>query len=198
MDDPFLAPTDLITDRFHVRPYRAGDGPLLNEAVRHSYEHLRTFMSWAMPDTTPAESERLVRTFCGRYWLDQDFGMGIFHPAGHRQLGGTGYHLRQGALSNGSAEIGMWIRADAAGQGLGTAVLQALLEWGFTAWSWERLIWRCDTRNTASAHTAARAGMQLEGCERRGLLDGSGTRHDCQVYAALKGEWAAPGAPRPA
>jgi len=191
MDDPFLAPTDLRMDRFHVRPYRAGDGPLLNESVISSYEHLRTFMPWARPDTTPAESERLARTFCGRYWLDQDFGLGIFAPAGERQLGGTGFHLRQGAVAGGVAEIGMWIRPDAAGQGLGTAVLQGLLDWGFSAWPWERLIWRCDTRNTASARTAERAGMRLEGCERRGLLDGSGTRHDAQVYAALKGEWTA-------
>ncbi len=192
MDDPFLSPTDLTTDRFHLRAYRAGDGPLLGTAVNQSYEHLRTFMPWAVPHTSPAESERLVRNFGGRYLLDQGFVLGIFSPAGDRLLGGTGFHLRHGSVAHGNAEIGMWIRADAAGQGLGTAVLIALLGWGFTAWPWERLEWRCDTRNTASARTAARAGMLLEGCARRSLPDSNGVRRDAQIYAALKGEWAAP------
>ena len=37
-----------------------------------------------------------------------------------RVLGGSGFHLREGPLADGAAEMGMWVRASEAGRGLGT------------------------------------------------------------------------------
>jgi len=85
----------------------------------------------------------------------------------------------------------MWIRADAAGKGLGTAVLRALLTWGFTEWPWERLAWRCDGRNLASRRTAEKAGLTHEGVLRQHLLLADGSRRDTYLYAMLKADWLA-------
>ncbi|HUM37468.1 MAG TPA: GNAT family protein, partial [Anaerolineae bacterium] len=106
-------------------------------------------------------------------------------------LGGSGFHLREGGLPQRAAEIGMWIRADAAGKGLGTAVLRALLTWGFTEWPWERLAWRCDGRNLASRRTAEKAGLTHEGVLRQHLLLADGSRRDTYLYAMLKADWLA-------
>jgi RimJ/RimL family protein N-acetyltransferase len=149
-------------------------------------------MNWAKPHQSEETSEQLVRQFRARYLTNEDFVLGIFSPAEDRLLGGSGFHLREwNGLPNRSAEIGMWIRADAAGQGLGTAVLRALLAWGFDAWPWERLAWRCDGRNAASQRVAEKAGMTLEGTLRahRRLEDGS--RQDVCCYAILKETWEA-------
>lgn len=185
----FLAPERYVTPGFVVRSYEAGDGALLAHAVTASYEHLKTFMPWAKPYQSVEESEMIVRRFRGRYLTNEDFVLGIFNVDEQRLLGGSGFHLREGGLTHLSAEIGMWIRADAAGKGLGTAVLRALLTWGFTEWPWERLAWRCDGRNVASRRTAEKAGMGQEGVLREHVLMPDGSRRDTHLYAVLRREW---------
>ena len=187
--EPFFAPDHYATAEFTVRSYVPGDGPLLAEAVNASYEHLKRFMEWAKPHTEVTEAEQTVRRFRGEYLLATNFVLGVFSPDDKRLLGGSGFHLREGELDNRAAEIGMWIRAEAAGKGLGTAVLKELLTWGFTVWPWERLAWRCDGRNLASRRTAEKAGMVHEGVLRRHLLMPDGSRRDTVLFAMLKDEW---------
>ena len=185
----FIAPERFVTPTFVLRSYQPGDGELLSDALNNSYEHLTTFMPWAKPYQSVEESEALVRHFRGRYLLNEDFVLGIFSADERRLLGGSGFHLREGGFPHRSAELGMWIRADAAGKGLGTAVLLALLEWGFTAWPWERLAWRCDGINLASRRTAEKAGLIHEGVLRQHLLQPDGAWRDTYLYAMLKAEW---------
>lgn len=189
MSDPFLAPERFETERFVIRCYRPGDGPLLSEASNSSYEHLRPFMDWARPDQSVAESEALVRTFRARYLLNEDFVLGIFSPDGSRLLGGSGYHLREGALSTGRCEIGMWVRGSAAGQGLGTEILRALVDWGFSEWPWHRIAWRCRADNHASARIALKAGFTPEGRQRGHERLADGSYRDMLAFSVLKHEW---------
>jgi RimJ/RimL family protein N-acetyltransferase len=146
-------------------------------------------MPWAKPDYSVEDAEHFCRTSRARYLLAENFTLGIFPPDGRRLLGGCGYHLREGDLSTRNAEIGMWIRGDAAGQGLGTRVLVTLLRWGFDDWPWMRLSWRCDTRNLASARVAAKAGMQQEGLLRSDFPLEDGTRRDTLIFSAIRHEW---------
>src|SRR5690606_26587299 len=97
--------------------------------------------------------------------------IGVWEPGEGRLLGGCGYHLREGALWLGNAEIGMWIRGDAAHRGLGTRVLRELLRWGFTEWPWRRLSWRCSSANVASQRVAEKAGLRREGVLRAVGID---------------------------
>ncbi|MBN1873242.1 MAG: GNAT family N-acetyltransferase [Anaerolineae bacterium] len=185
----FFAPERWATSRFIVRCYRPGDGPLLADAVNTSYEHLKSFMVWAQPHTSLEDAEQLVRRWRARYLMNSEFVLGIFSSDERRLLGSSGFHLREEGLENRAAEIGMWIRADAAGQGLGTAVLQAMLHWGFTVWPWERLVWRCNCRNDASRRTAEKGGMMLEGTFRAYERRSDGKRDDFFYFSALREEW---------
>lgn len=187
--EPFFAPDQYVTTEFTVRSYLPGDGPLLAEAVNASYDHLKRFMEWAKPHTEDIEAEQTVRRFRGEYLLSTNFVLGIFAPDGKRLLGGSGFHLREGELSNRAAEIGMWIRADAAHKGLGPRVLRAILTWGFSEWPWERLTWRCNEQNVASRRVAEKAGMQLEARFRAAIRQPDGTRETTLAFAALKEEW---------
>jgi RimJ/RimL family protein N-acetyltransferase len=108
---------------------------------------------------------------------------------GYELVGGSGFHLRHGTIELGNAEIGMWISAARAGGGMGTRALAALLAWGFTAWPWQRLVWRCDTRNLASARVAEKNGLTREGTFRSDALAVDGRRRDTHVYAILHDEW---------
>ena len=184
-----VAPERHEREGFVLRSYEPGDGALLAAAQNESYDHLRPWLAWAKPHTSVEEAEVSVRQFRGKYLLAQDFVIGIFSSDERRLLGGTGFHLREGPLSACSAEIGMFVRASAAGRGLGTAVLRAMLEWGFRDWPWLRLAWYCDENNLGSARVAERAGMMREG-----VLHGQPTavgdgRRNTLCYGLTKNAW---------
>lgn len=186
MSDYLVAPERCEGEGFVLRSYRPGDGPLLQEATNASFSHLVPWMPWASATQTVSEAERLAREFRGRWLLASDFTLAILDPAEEVLLGGCGFHLRDSSLALKAAEIGMWIRASAAGQGLGTRVLRALLTWGFGPdWGWERLTWRCDARNEASRRTAEKAGLCLEGTLLRNERGTDGALRDTLLFAAL-------------
>jgi RimJ/RimL family protein N-acetyltransferase len=189
LTEPFIAPLSVADGDLTIRSYRPGDGPALLEATVSSYEHLRPWMPWATREDTPEAAEARARRFAGSYLCNDDFVLGIWRGA--HLVGGTGYHLRWGPLTTGVAEIGMWIRASAAGQGLGARALALMLDWGFGTWGWERLVWRCDTRNRASIAVARKNGLTLEGTLRADEFGVDGQRRDTHVFAMLRGEWAA-------
>lgn len=180
-------PTLFEADGFLIRAYKPGDGAALSEAVNSSYEHLRPWMPWATSHQSVEHSESLCLRFATDYEAQTDFTLGIWNT--DMLLGGTGFHLRCGPIDWRIAEVGMWIRADAAGSGLGIRSLRAMLEWGFGEWGWERLVWRCDTRNTASVRVAEKAGMTLEATHRGDAVDHFGSRRDTHVFAMLKDEF---------
>ncbi len=189
----YLAPPERrVADGFVLRSYEPGDGAALADAVNSSYAHLRRFLPWAVRHTPVEDAEQRVRSFRAQWLLAQDFVIAAFSSDGATLLGGSGYHLREGGLATRNAEIGMWVRADAARCGLGTRMLLELLEWGFGAWPWERLTWRCDPQNTASVRVAEKAGLVLEGTLRSHVLDARGRRRDTLCYAALRGSWSHP------
>lgn len=185
MAESFLAPVLRDDDGFVLRPYQPGDGVALREATTESYEHLRPWMLWASPEQSVDEAEATCRRLASTYLLGTDFPLGVW--AESRLLGGTGFHLRCGPLAWKCAEIGMWIRQSEAGSGLGTRVLAAMLHWGFSEhWGWERLIWKCDTSNAASARVAEKNGMTLEATHRSDALAVTGDRRDTHLYVMLK------------
>jgi RimJ/RimL family protein N-acetyltransferase len=185
----FFAPLEHHAGDLTIRAYRLGDGAALREAVVASYEHLRPWMPWAVPDQSVEDSEALCRRFLARYLLNEEFTLGIW--LGDELVGGTGYHLRHGPIDHGNAEIGMWVAAAHAGKGLGSRALAALLQWAFTAWPWQRLVWQCDTRNRASARVAEKGGLTCEATFRSDTLAVDGSRRDTYLYAILRDEWRA-------
>ena len=190
--DYFVAPDRWETPDFTLRAYQPGDGPLLNEAVKSSYDHLKIFMEWPKPDEPVEESEKTCRRFSGEYLLSQNFVIGVFNPDGKQQLGGTGYHFAHYHMDSLTAEIGMWIRADQAGHGLGTAVLKEMVKWSFTGWPWLKVTWVCDTKNIASARTAQKAGLFQEGLLRGDTFAiGSQERRDTLMFGLTKPDWEA-------
>ncbi len=185
--EPFFAPSEYQSGSLTIRAYRPGDGAALQAASVSSYEHLRPWMPWASRDQTVEQSEAHCRRFLGAYLQNQDYALGIW--LGDELAGGTGFHLRGRAHTSGYAEIGMWISAAQAGRGLGTQALRAMLVWGFSdAWGWERLEWRCDTRNLASARVAEKNGLALEGTLRGDARDVAGELRDTHIFGMLRRE----------
>ena len=188
ISEHFLVPLRRKANGFVLRTFQPGDGAALAEALNRSYEHIRRFMSWAQPVEDPVECELRVRRFHARYLLHEDFIVGIFDPSETRVLGGTGFHLREGPLTDGRCEAGMWIRGDEAGRGLGRRVLAAMIEWAWEEWPFHRVSWHCSVENVASCKVAEACGLTLEGRLRKALTVRDSEDHDLFVYAIIRPE----------
>ncbi|MGE0192594.1 MAG: GNAT family N-acetyltransferase [Planctomycetota bacterium] len=185
--------TRYASDGLLLRAWEPGDGPALAAAKRASYEHLAPWMPWAEPDPDEAAEEKRVRLFAGKWLIGEDALVSIWTPDGATLLGGSGFHPREGDYSTRQAEIGMWIAGPAAGQGVGTRALRAMLRWGFGSWGFLRLSWICNSANVGSRRVAEKAGMLLEGTRRGTFDDVSKGRRDELLFAALAPEWRDPG-----
>jgi RimJ/RimL family protein N-acetyltransferase len=172
-----------------VRCWEPRDAPLLKDAVDSSLDHLRPWMPWAHDDPQPLEEKvELLRGFRGRFDLGQDFVYGIFSADESEAVGGSGFHTRRG---EGTFEIGYWIRASRAGEGLCTEATAALTRVGFEVCEIDRIEIRVDPANAASLAIPRKLGYAEEGTA-RGVFhgpDGKPRQNDAVVFALLRGEF---------
>ncbi len=180
----FVAPTRRDCGEFVIRSYSMDDVDALYASVSTTMDHLMEFIPWATENYLPSDTRTSLENLTHRYSTQIDFTLGIWQ--GDQIVGGTGFHLRGAEVNRGNAEIGMWIHKRVAGKGLGTRVLAEMLDWGFTEWPWQRIEWRCDPRNIASARVAEKCGMELEGTLRSNSPHSDGSRRDTMVFALLR------------
>ena len=186
----FTAPDVVRGEGLIIRPYTIGDADALCHASVGSYDHLRRFMPWANTDQTVEVTEAIIGQFRTNYTEGTDFVLGIWREADGEFMGGCGYHLREGPLEGACAEMGMWIAAAHARQGVGKRALALLIRWGFTEWPWLRLSWRCNSDNSGSVGCAEANGMILEGTLRGQYEPVRGGRRDTLCYGLLREDWA--------
>jgi RimJ/RimL family protein N-acetyltransferase len=160
-------PYRIVTERLVVRCWSPPDAPLLKEAVDSSIDHLRPWMPWAADEPQPLEQKvELLRQFRGKFDLGHDFTYGIFRRDESAVVGGTGLHTRVDPVS---FEIGYWIRADSAGQGLCTEATAALTRAVFELTDIERIEIRVDPANEASRAIPRKLGYTEEATLRERL-----------------------------
>lgn len=177
------------TERLVIRCWEPKDAPLLKHAVDCSIEHLSPWLPWARHEPQTLEEKiELLRGFRGRYDLNQDFVLGIFDKDESQVLGGTGFHPRHGQNEQ---ELGYWVRADRAGEGIITEAVAALLHVGFAIEGFARLEIRCEPKNLASAAIPRKLGFTHEGTLRKKNLAGMENLRDTMVWGLLREEYRA-------
>jgi RimJ/RimL family protein N-acetyltransferase len=160
-------PYRIATERLVLRCWEPRDAPLLKDAVDSSIDHLLPWMPWAADEPqTVEEKAALLRTFRGNFDLGVDFVYGIFSRDEAQALGGTGLHTRIGPEA---LEIGYWIRASRAGEGLTTEATAALTRVAFELTDRERVEIRCDPANDRSRAIPRKLGYIEEATLRHRL-----------------------------
>jgi RimJ/RimL family protein N-acetyltransferase len=174
-------PYRIRTERLTLRCWEPGDAPLLKDAVDTSLDHLRPWMPWAAEEPKPVEEKAdLLRTFRGRFDLDEDFVYGIFAPDEQEVIGGSGLHTRVGPRA---LEIGYWIRASRTGNGYAREATAALAKAAFRVCAVDRVEIRVDPANEASLRVPRALGFAEEATLRRRLPAGADDiARDCVVF----------------
>lgn len=187
-----VTPYRIETERLVLRCYDPEDAPLLKEAVDRSLDHLRPWMPWAHqePQTLEQKTE-LLRSFRGQFDLGQNFVYGLFSADESQLVGGSGFHLRVG---DDAFEIGYWIRASRAGEGLVTESTAALTRVGFEVCEVDRIEIHVEPENQPSIRIPQKLAYAEEARLRRRLYAAPGGEpRDTIVFTMFRSDY--PGTP---
>jgi RimJ/RimL family protein N-acetyltransferase len=162
--DPNLQdlPEEISGERLLLRPYRAGDGKALLEAIEESREKLQPWRPYEKSPVPPDEdeTEAYVRNELEKWRQRQYLSMSIWEKETEQYLGGVGlYGIRWEVPS---FQIGYWLRASAEGKGYMTEAASLLCDFAFQTLKAKRIEIRCDTRNVRSAGVPRRLGFRYE------------------------------------
>ncbi|GAA2284614.1 GNAT family protein [Actinomadura luteofluorescens] len=91
-------------------------------------------------------------------------------------------------VGQGTAEAGCWLEPSAAGKGLVTRAVRAIIDWAVEERGIHRVEWHVSTANQPSIAVARRLGMTKEGTLRQSYLY-RGERQDMEVWSVLAPEW---------
>ena len=152
---------ELRGTRVIVRPYRLDDADELFAAVEESRQHLWPWMPWVNQHQTVEDTRDFILRTQAKWLLrEDDLTVGFFEAGSGRYLGGSGLHIRGWDVP--AFEIGYWIRASAQGHGYVAETVKLLTDFAFTSLGAQRVMIRCDARNTRSAAVAERLGFVRE------------------------------------
>jgi RimJ/RimL family protein N-acetyltransferase len=176
------------TPRLVLRCWEPSDAPALAQAIMKSLEHLRPWLPWAHTEPESAEAKiQKIRQWRSKFDRGEDYLFGIFDRESSDCLGATGFHSRIGA---GAREIGYWIRADCAGQGLMTEAAGALTRVGFEHDGLHRIEIQCDPTNLASAAIARKLGFHEALVIPKRVHDPKIPPRDTAIWVMRKAEFA--------
>ncbi|QDE88875.1 GNAT family N-acetyltransferase [Myxococcus xanthus] len=186
---PFGPAYTLQTARTLLRCWSPADAARALRAIDASLDHLRPWLDWARHYPISVEQQAAVlRRFRGSFDLGQDFTYAVFDRGGTEVLGGCGLHPRVG---EGGREIGYWIAAQHAGQGLATEVAAALVRVAFELDGLRRVEIHCDPLNVPSAAVARKLGFTHEGTLRQRLQAADGSWRDIMLWTLLAEDYRA-------
>jgi len=171
------------TARLVIRCWEPKDAPLLNAALRASWDHLGPWMPWARGACPPIEQTLAgLRRWRGDFDHDRDYVYGIFSRDETLALGSAGLHTRRGSDVR---EIGYWIHADHIGKGYATEVTKALTKVAFEI-DYVRLVEiHCLTNNVRSAAVPRKLGYTHEATLRRRIPTGDDGFGDAMIWTML-------------
>lgn len=177
-------PEQFKTDRLILQAPEVGDGAMVNEAIRESFDSLSQWMNWAVNLPEIEETEESVRFNRAKFMLRERFMFYMMEPITNRFIGTCSFvKVDWTALK---FEIGYWIRTSAAGAGYMTEAVNGLTDYAAQHFGANRVEIHCDPRNTASRRVAERCGYHLEAVLVKSAVDPfKQIRDDC-IYAKVR------------
>ncbi len=172
---------ELTDGRVTVRTPTSDDVPMIVQAVRTSVDTLLPWMPWASERYSESDAmdwieRRLDETAFPLVILDEQ----------RRIVGATGYN-KVDSLSH-LANLGYWLRSDAAGHGYATAGAALTIAYAIEHAGLHRIEILMAVENEASRRVAERLGATYEGVMRQRLWCADERHHDAHSFAFIAGD----------
>ncbi len=182
-------PDEIVGDRVVIRPYRAGDGLAVFDAVNESRDHIMPWLPWGELHKTVEDSEEFARRAHARWSTREDLGVLVQEKGSGRYLGGAGLHRINWGVP--SFEIGYWLRKSAEGHGYMTETVMLMTKLCFEQLKAQRVYIRCATDNFRSAAIPVRLGFTKEGVIRNDIRLPNDEMSDIVMFSMIPSEYAA-------
>jgi len=176
-------PTELFTQRLHLRIPQPGDGAVVFNTVRGSLPELKKWMPWATDLYSLDNAEEWVRRAASQFHSRQQLGFVIFDRETNEHVGNTSAFDFDWNVPK--AEIGYWLSTPHCGKGLMTEAVIAVTNLLLDNCKLHRVQICADARNTKTCAVAQRAGYQCEGTLRNDRRDPHGQLTHTRLFARL-------------
>ncbi|MGH7272006.1 MAG: GNAT family N-acetyltransferase [Polyangiaceae bacterium] len=154
----------LDTPRLTLCPVEPSDATDLWNAVETSRSHLEKWLPWVPFNTDLDASWRYCEASANDWDHARALRFSIRDRAARRFLGVVG--LESLAHLHKSADLGYWLRADAAQRGYMTEAARSIVGWAFRRLSVHRIRVAAATDNLASLGVLRKLGFKYEGSAR--------------------------------
>lgn len=160
-----MDPTEITAGRLHLRPWQEGDQDVL---VRAGNDPDSARWTNVPAPYTRADADTWVRETAPRGWADGSaLSFAVCDSTTSEVLAGVA--LRRGADPD-VWDVGFWCVPEHRGGGVVPEALGSLCRWGFGALGAARIEWMAKVGNYASLRCAQKAGFQVEGVLRQGMV----------------------------
>jgi RimJ/RimL family protein N-acetyltransferase len=186
--DPLLIdlPEQIETERLLLRSPRAGDGPMVHEAVMESLETLQPWMPWANPAPLVEQTETWCRKSHAELIARREWHLLAFRKDTGGYIGTVGMHNLDWAVPR--FELGYWLRRAAERQGFMGEMVDAMTRLLLSSLSAQRVEIRMDPNNARSRKVAERLGFEFEGVLRNDSRTPTGEVRSSCVYSKISAD----------
>ncbi|MBC8144128.1 MAG: GNAT family N-acetyltransferase [bacterium] len=169
-----------------IRPVEVTDADAIYEAAWLSQPQIYPWMSWCHPEYTRDESLAWIVMKEEDLRNNNEFAMAIIENANGRMLGTVGINMVN--KLHHYANLGYWIRTDAARRGYATAATKLMTRIGFEKLGLNRVEIVMAVENTASERVAQKSGATREGVLREAQFL-HGRYHDAAIYSIVRSDF---------
>lgn len=178
-----LARRPIQSERLVLEPASTSHGPEMVMAIERSVDHLLPWLAWVEGNSLEHTLAHLTDSELA-WQRGTAYGFAI-----HRDGNVVGsIEVRLSRSNPAEGNIGYWVAATAARQGVCTEAGGALVEFCFHTLGLERLELRAHVDNIASRRVAEKLGMRREGRARSGVRRYGGKLGDAYLYGMVAGD----------
>ncbi|MBM7587627.1 RimJ/RimL family protein N-acetyltransferase [Bacillus pakistanensis] len=178
-------PLKLETERLILRaPLQTGDGNMVNQAIRDSFNELKAWLPFAQEQPSVEETEINLRNAHINFLKRESFRFLIFHKGTDDFIGTTSLQGIDWDIPK--CEIGYWVNTKFGSKGYMTEAVKELTNLGLNHIKFNRIEIRCESTNLKSRCIPERLGFELEGTLRNDDLSADGTKlTDTCIYSIV-------------
>lgn len=173
-----------VNEHIILRILSARDASRLFQITDESRAYLRKWLPWVDDTKSPDDSFSFIKSSLQLYNKQTAVTLGIFYQ--DTLVGVVGYNKVD--YRNKIGSIGYWLAENYQGNGIMTASVRTLIDYGFERLKLNRVDIHAAVENYPSRHIAEHLGFQCEGQIRQAewLYD-----HyvDHKIYGLLRSEW---------